>query len=108
MEECMLFRVRVLAWLSIGLILAPVGLISQEPGETFCILHDFGTPKTQDGDMTLQSAGVIALADDGSLWTTVRQGGAYGVGLVIKVTTNGQYTKIADFNRAINGGDSQG
>jgi len=90
------------------LLLGPAELASQEPADTYCVLHHFGAPSTNDAALNLQPAGVITVADDGSLWTTVSRGGAYGAGSVIKMTQDGQYTKVADFNKGTTGGGPQG
>jgi uncharacterized repeat protein (TIGR03803 family) len=86
----------------------PIGLASQEPADTFCVLHNFGdATTTHDANLTSQTAGVFAVADDGSLWTTVGQGGDFNVGAVIRMKPDGQYTRVADF-KGTNGAGPQG
>jgi uncharacterized repeat protein (TIGR03803 family) len=88
----------------------PIDLPAQDPGDTFCVLHHFGDPASaaKDASLNLQQAGVIAVADDGSLWTTASQGGNFNAGAVIRITPDGQYTRVADFNPAITGAGPQG
>jgi uncharacterized repeat protein (TIGR03803 family) len=92
---------RVFAGLSLIFILllsAPFKVTSQNQEKTFCVLHDFGAPKTKDAVWPLGPA-AMARADDGSIWTTINRGGAFDVGAVIKITPDGKYTKVADFDQ---------
>lgn len=79
-----------------------------EPAETFCVLHQFGAPNAKDADLSLQPAGIIAFADDGSMWTTVSQGGDFSSGAIIKMTPDGQYTKVTSLNKGTTGAGPQG
>jgi uncharacterized repeat protein (TIGR03803 family) len=103
--------VRALTSFTIALILLfePAQLTSQEPADTFCVLHHFGDPASaaKDANLSVQPAGVIAVGDDGSLWTTASQGGNSNVGSIIRITTDGQYTRVADLN-GTNGSGPQG
>jgi len=92
---------RVFAALSLIFILllsAPFKVTSQDQEKTFCVLHDFGAPKSKDAVWPLGPA-AMALADDGSIWTTINRGGAFDVGAVIKITPDGKYTKVTDFDQ---------
>jgi len=87
-------------------LMVPIKLQSQDP-ETFCVIHNFGTPNSKDPTWPTQP-GPMALAPDGSVWTTISQGGAFGSGSVIKVEVNGTYSKVADFNLYTTGAGPQG
>ena len=92
--------------ITVIVVMVPIKLQSQDP-ETFCVLHNFGAPNSKDAVWPTQP-GSMALAPDGSVWTTVNQGGAFGYGAVIKVDLNGTYSKVADFNLYTTGAGPQG
>lgn len=70
------------------------------------MLHDFGAPKSKDA-VWPDFPGTLTLADDGSVWTAVNRGGAFELGAVIKITPDGKYAKVADFD-GLSGGHPQG
>lgn len=92
--------------ITIIVLMVPIKLQSQDK-ETFCVLHNFGAPNSKD-PMWATQPGPMALAPDGSVWTTISQGGAFGVGSVIKVEVNGTYSKVADVNQYTTGAGPQG
>src|SRR5689334_10268031 len=92
--------------ITIIVLIGPIELQSQDP-ETFCVLHNFGVPNSKD-PLWPAEPGSMALAPDGSVWTTISQGGASGAGSVIKVDANGTYSKVADLNQYTTGAGPRG
>ena len=94
-------KLRAFVALGMALILlsGPIEVTPQNQEKTFCVLHDFGPPKTKDAIWPSGPAGFV-LADDGNIWTAINRGGASDAGAVIKITPAGKYTKVADFDQS--------
>src|SRR6478672_5516289 len=92
--------------ITVLLLFGSLKVASQDQEKTFCVLHHFGAPKTKDA-LWPDWPGTLTAADDGSVWTAVNRGGSFDLGAVIKITPDGIYSKVADFD-AFSGAHPQG
>ena len=74
--------------------------------QTLTVLYNFGS---NAGDPTYPTnPGYMALASDGSMWTTSQQGGQYGRGAIFKMTADGKLTVVHSFNVTDGNGPQSG
>jgi uncharacterized repeat protein (TIGR03803 family) len=80
-----------------GLVLALTAMPIAH-AQTYTVLYNY-SPGTKPGDpYSPQYTGIIAQGQDGNLYSTTPVGGAFGEGVLFKITPSGTLTHVFDFN----------
>lgn len=92
---------QIAAWVAVGIL---AGSLLSQPvhAQTYNVLYTF----TGDPDGNMPSSGMLRTSS-GDLYTTTYAGGAYGAGVIIKLSANGQETVLHSFTGGADGGYPQ-
>jgi uncharacterized repeat protein (TIGR03803 family) len=66
------------------------------PGGTLTVLHNFDSSNTADGYWPMD----LILASDGNFYGTTLMGGAFGYGVIYRISANGNYHVLHNFDKA--------
>src|ERR1700719_3538357 len=91
-------RLSRFAMLAIAMIFLIAAATPIARAQTYTVLYNF-SPGTKNGDPSNpQYTGIIAQGQDGNLYSTTPVGGAFGEGVLFKITPSGTLTHVFDFN----------